>query len=70
MFPPLFENVSVENLHCDVCELAKHHRVSFPLSSIKFVKTFSLIHSDVWGPSKIPNITKAKWFVIFIDDCT
>jgi len=31
---------------------------------------FYLIHSDVWGPSSVPNISGACWFVIFVDDCT
>ena len=29
---------------------------------------FSLIYTDVWGPSRIPNINGAHWFVFFIDD--
>jgi len=31
---------------------------------------FALIHSDIWGPSSIPNITGVRWFISFIDDCT
>ena len=31
---------------------------------------FSLIHTDVWGPSTVPNVFGAHWFVLFIDDCT
>ena len=30
--------------------------------------TFSLIHSDLWGPSKTSNITCSKWFISCIDD--
>jgi len=29
-----------------------------------------VIHSDVWGPSKIPTLGGSRWFVTFIDDCT
>ena len=29
-----------------------------------------IIHSDVWGPAKIPSISKARYFVTFIDECT
>ena len=29
-----------------------------------------MIHSDLWGPSRIPNRTHTKWFVTFIDDHT
>lgn len=33
-------------------------------------KPFYLIHSDVWGPSKIKTMSGKKWFVTFIDDHT
>ena len=29
-----------------------------------------MIHSDIWGPSTIPNIFGSHWFVSLIDDCT
>lgn len=29
-----------------------------------------LIHSDVWGPSKVTTLGGSRWFVTFIDDCT
>lgn len=31
---------------------------------------FSLVHSDVWGPSPIATRFGVRWFVTFIDDCT
>ena len=70
MFPSLFKNIDVEFFHCEVCEFAKLHRVSFPLSNTRSLSPFSLIHSDIWGPSRISNISGAKGFVTFIDDCT
>ncbi|GMI89878.1 hypothetical protein HRI_002657100 [Hibiscus trionum] len=70
MFPSLCKTLDVEELHCDVCELAKHKRSSFPASNNRTNIPFSLIHSDVWGPSSVPNITGARWFVSFIDDHT
>ena len=30
-------------------------------------KPFSMIHSDIWGPSKVNKITRARWFITFID---
>ena len=62
--------MSAESFHCDVFQFAKHHRTTFPPNGNKSSKPFDLIHSDVWGPSPIPNISGAKWFVSFIDDCT
>ena len=28
------------------------------------------IHSDVWGPAKVPSFSGSRYFVTFIDDCT
>ncbi|CAL9020488.1 unnamed protein product [Prunus brigantina] len=55
---------------CDTCELAKSHRVPFPLSSNKSLVPYSLVHFDVWGPAKIATPAGAQWFVKIIDDCT
>ena len=32
MFPSLFTNLDLENFHYEVCELAKHKYVSFPIT--------------------------------------
>jgi transposase InsO family protein len=70
LFPSLFKGLNVENFHCEVCELAKHKRVPFSVSNRRSSIPFYLIHSDIWGPSTIPNVSGARWFVSFIDDCT
>jgi len=70
LFPSLFKNLDVESLCCGVCELAKHKRVSFPVSNNISTSPFYLIHTDVWGPSNVANISGSRWFVTFIDDCS
>ena len=65
----MFEKLNVQNFHCNVCEYAKHHSVSFPLSNKKSFVPFSLIHTHVWGPTKVHNISRVIWFVLFVDDC-
>jgi hypothetical protein len=70
MFPSLFKNLNVEQFHCEICEFAKHHRVPFPISDSRSMSPFHIIHSDIWGPYNVPNISGAKGFVTFIDDCT
>jgi len=70
MSPALFKYLIVESFHCDDCEIAKHKRISYPISHKRSQTPFSLIHSDIWGPSPILNISGARWFVSFIDDCT
>lgn len=70
MFPSLFKGLNIRTFHCDICEYAKHTRVSFPISNKRSSSPFYLIHSDIWGPSTVPNVSGSRWFVSFIDDCT
>ena len=70
LFPSLLENFDVSSFKCDVCELAKSHRASFPLTLSRSPVPFMIIHSDVWGPSKFATLDGSRWFVTFIDDCT
>ncbi|KAL5804478.1 hypothetical protein ACOSQ3_031278 [Xanthoceras sorbifolium] len=71
LFPSLFKTIGHDNLQCETCVLSKHHRTVFPPSNgNKRSMPFSLIHSDVWGPSNIVSISGMRWFVTFIDDCT
>lgn len=70
MFPSFFKGYRVESFNCTDCEFAKHKRTSFQHVNKKSLEPFSLIHSDIWGPSIVSNISGARWFVLFIDDCT
>ncbi|KAA0066242.1 Beta-galactosidase [Cucumis melo var. makuwa] len=70
LFPHLFLKIDVSSLSCDVCIRAKQHRVSFPSQPYKPTQPFTLIHSDVWGPSKVTTLSGKRWFVTFIDDHT
>ncbi|KAI5340660.1 hypothetical protein L3X38_019934 [Prunus dulcis] len=70
LFPSWFSKLSYFNFRCDVCELAKSHRVSFPLSMNKSTVPFAIVHSDVWGPAPVSTFSGARWLVTFIDDCT
>ena len=60
----------MESLHCDICEFSKHHCVPLLIINNRTFVPFSLIHSDIWGPSTILNVFGARWFVSFINDCT
>ena len=71
LFPSLFRKLDVKSFHCDVYKLAKHKHSTFLTNNDKkSSKPFHLTHSDIRGPSFVPNISKARWFVSFIDDCT
>ncbi|KAA0035624.1 Beta-galactosidase [Cucumis melo var. makuwa] len=60
----------VSSLSSDVCIRAKQHRVSFPSQPYKPTQPFTLIHNDVWGPSKVTTSSGKRWFLTFIDDHT
>ena len=70
LFLLLFKGIDVESLHCDICEFSKYHCVPLLISNNRTFVPFSLIHSYIWGPSTIPNVFGARWFVSFIKDCT
>lgn len=54
---------------CESCQLREHTRMSFPKHLNKQVTSpFELVHSDVWGPSRIPATLCFWYFVTFIDD--
>ena len=55
---------------CQICILAKIHRVPYPTNSNKTCVPFTLIHYDVWGPAPYSDGSGFKWFVTFIDNCT
>ena len=69
MFPYLFQGSDISEFHCETCELTKLTCVSIPISN-KSSHPFHLIHSDIWGPSTIRNVSGAHWFVSLIDDYT
>ena len=69
LFPSLF-NKNPKSFECEICQLSKQVRSHFPFQPYKASSPFSMIHSDIWGPSRIKNVTGTRWFVSFIDDHT
>jgi hypothetical protein len=53
---------------CEHCIYGKHNHVQFYSSSHKSSGLLDLIHSDVFGLVKVPLISKALYYVSFIDD--
>ena len=70
LFPQLFSQLIVSYFKCDIYELAKSHRVPFPISMNKSFIHFMVIHSNVWGPTNTHYLSGTHWFVSFIDDHT
>ncbi|TYI95838.1 hypothetical protein E1A91_D01G026800v1 [Gossypium mustelinum] len=55
LFPALFINKRPNSFSCKVCSLAKHTKSSYFPSTYKPSYPFALIHSDIWGPSRVKN---------------
>jgi len=53
---------------CDICALSKQCQLPFSASSISSIRSFELIHCDIWGPYKISFIFGAKYFLTIVDD--
>ncbi|KAF7821898.1 Retrovirus-related Pol polyprotein from transposon TNT 1-94 [Senna tora] len=53
---------------CDVCHLAKQHRLPFPKSHTKSEKALEKIHVDLWGPYAVPSLTQAHYVLTIVDD--
>lgn len=70
LFPSFFNNKNMSSFTCETCQLAKHHRSPYLSQPYKSSSPFSIIHSDVWGPSRHPTPSGKRWFVTFIDDHT
>jgi len=56
-------------LECESCQLGKHTRSHFPRRLDNRAESpFTLVHSDVWGPSRVSSTLGFRYFVSFIDD--
>ena len=64
---PRFSNLS--SIEYKSCQLGKHTCVPFPKCLDQRTKSlFELVHTDVWGPSRIESTLGFRYFVTFIDD--
>ena len=60
---------SLFTLDCESCQLGKHIRATFSRNTEgRLESIFSLVHSDIWGPSRVSSTLGFRYFVSFIDD--
>ena len=57
----------IKDLFCESCQLGKHVRSSFRHAESHVDSSFSVIHSDIWGPSRVPSMGY-RYFISFIDE--
>ena len=61
-------NSSLDFDFCENCVYGKQNRVSFPSGGKRKKQILELVHSDVFGPVKVPSLGKSVYYVSFIDD--
>ncbi|CAL1352482.1 unnamed protein product [Linum trigynum] len=60
----------ISDFTCTSCVEAKTTQISFPSSSTVIHEPFHLIHTDLWGPSRVTSRHGYKYFALFIDHAT
>jgi len=53
---------------CDTCHRAKQKKLSFALSKSVTVKSFELLHIDIWGPCSTISMRSFRYFLTIVDD--
>ncbi len=69
----LVEGLSINNKtklsSCESYVQAKQHIPTFPKErGLQTTKLLSLIHSNIWGLTKTPSLTRVKYFLSYIDN--
>jgi len=59
-----------DDITCEACILAKFHRQPFSVSNSMASMAFELVHMDLWGPYRVPDLTGASYFLTVADDHT
>ncbi|MGD7448530.1 hypothetical protein ACQCQC_25880, partial [Ralstonia pseudosolanacearum] len=53
---------------CEHCVFGKQHKKSFNAGEHRTKGTLDYIHADCWGPSRVPSLGGARYFLSPIDD--
>lgn len=69
LYPKLCIHLDSSELKYEVCKLAKNHCVPYSLSNKTSEVPFSIVQIDVWGLSGVIFLSRARWFISFIDGC-
>lgn len=56
----VFDDFDLDNMFCETCRIAKHHRLPFQRSESIAQHLFDIVHIDLWGPYKVSSISGAK----------
>jgi len=62
-------NKDVSSSPCHACQLGRHTRLPFWVSSSRAINKFDLIHCDLWT-SPIVSVSGYKYYLVILDDCS
>ena len=60
--------MSMESFECESCQLGKYHCAIYRQSSYVSHAPFELIHSNIWGPSRVSLVSRYRYYIVFIDN--
>nr|KYP38714.1 Retrovirus-related Pol polyprotein from transposon TNT 1-94 [Cajanus cajan] len=64
----LGDHIIKELKFCEHCVFGKYHRIKFPKAQHTTKSTLDYVHSDYWGPSRVPSLGGGRYFLSIIDD--
>ena len=53
---------------CKYCQIAKMGKTSFNRKNYQFEDVLEIVHTDLCGPIGIQSYSRAKLFILFVDD--
>lgn len=53
---------------CITCPMSKFTKLPYKLSDSHSTAPFELVHTDIWGPYKVPTKGKFRYFLTLVDD--
>lgn len=56
------------NKFCEPCQLGKHHKLPFSVSSRQSSHPLDIVHCDIWGPTSTLSVSGFNSYIIFLDD--
>ncbi|XP_016474879.1 uncharacterized protein LOC107796600 [Nicotiana tabacum] len=61
-------HIPMQDHHYTVCPIAKQSRLPFLHSTSCSTHPFEIVHTDVWGPYRVPTHDGKRYFMTLVDD--
>lgn len=62
-------NVKIVEKSCNICLVGKHSRSAFKSElKMRAKHVLNVVHSDIYGPIKVPTYSGNRYFITFVDE--